>query len=255
MEILMVKSLLDDTEQKSLFYPAKEKNKPLLVALHTWSFDEKNQEEFLLSYVQKKDWNLLLPRFRGPNKPTNPDRQKACGSKYAISDIIEATNFVLNNYDIDKTNVFLFGGSGGGQACLLSQAYAPNLWTKAIAYVPIFDLKAWLDENLQKQSEFAIDIVACVGEYKDNVSEYKARSPLYYVQEIAKAKDLKIYVGKYDDIVSYKQGVEFFNKMMLEYPESKVFFEFFDGGHFVNYEQIIAYFDGSYSSATLDLSK
>ncbi len=255
MITLMVECPIDKTIQKSLFYPASQKNRPLLVALHTWSFDEKNQEEYLLPYVTKLNWNLLLPRFRGPNKPTNAEREKACGSEYAIADIIAATNLAIEKSEADLNNIFLFGGSGGGQVALLTLAKEPSLWSKTIAYVPIFDLKMWLDENLEKGSEFSQDIISCVGNYENNATEYKKRSPMYHIDEIAMANNLKIYVGKYDDIVSYKQGVDFFNEMMTQHPESKVFFEFFDGGHFVNYNQVISYFDGSYVSGTLDLSK
>lgn len=255
MITLMVECPIDKTMQKSLFYPASKKNRPLLVALHTWSFDEYNQEEYLLSYATKHDWNLLLPRFRGPNKPTNNECKKACGSEYAIADIIASTKVAIDECDADLNSIFLFGGSGGAQAALLTIAKEPKLWSKAIAYVPIFDLKMWLDENLEKGSDFSQDIISCVGDYESNAQEYQKRSPLYHIDEIALVNDLKIYVGKYDDIVSYKQGVRFFNEMMEKHPCAKVFFEFFDGGHFVNYNQVISYFDGSYVAGTLDLSK
>ena len=255
MELLTVISELDGTPQQSLFYPASSKNRPLLVALHTWSFDKENQVEYLLPYAQKEDWNLLLPNFRGPNKRVNPECQKACGSKYAINDIIQATKYVVENKNVDKNSVFLFGGSGGGQAALLAQAQEANLWSKTIAYVPIFDLKAWLDENVKTSSDFVDDILACVGSYEGNEEEYFTRSPINYVEQISKAKHLKIYVGKYDDIVNVSQGIEFFNRMMKFSTSSNVFFDFFDGGHFVSYEQIIRYFNGTEKNSMLDLSK
>jgi len=255
MELITITSKLDGSKQESLFFPAKSKNRPLLVALHTWSFDKENQMEYLLPYTEKEDWNLLLPSFRGPNKRYNPECKKACGSELAINDIIEATQYVLSEKNVDSDNVFLFGGSGGGQAALLTQAKAPELWTKAIAYVPIFDLKMWLDENIEKKTDFVDDILSCLGDYEENEAEYFARSPMNHIEEISKAKHLKIYVGKYDDIVDVSQGIEFFKRLNSYSKTSNVYFDLFDGGHYVSYEQVIRYFNGTERSSMLDLSK
>lgn len=255
MELLTLTSRLDGSRQESLFFPATEKNRPLLVALHTWSFDKENQVEYLLPYVKQENWNLLLPNFRGPNKRHNPECQKACGSPYAIDDILEATRYVMENKGVDTGHVFLFGGSGGGQAALLAQANAPALWTKTIAYVPIFDLKMWLDENVEKKTDFVDDILACLGEYEENREIYRARSPMNYIEALSRAKHLRIYVGKYDDIVDVAQGVEFFKRMMAYSTTSNVYFDFFDGGHYVSYEQVIRYFNGTEKNSMLDLSK
>lgn len=255
MELITVFSKLDNSMQESLFFSAEGDGRPLLVALHTWSFDKENQVEYLLPYVKKENWNLLLPNFRGPNKGYNPECKKACGSEYAVSDILEATQYILDNKNVDKNNVYLFGGSGGAQAALLAQAKAPELWTKSIAYVPIFDLKMWLDENLEKRSDFADDIINCLGNYKENEEEYRLRSPMNYIEDISRSKHLKIYVGKYDDIVDVSQGIEFFNRINAYSKTSNVYFDFFDGGHYVSYEQIIRYFNGTEKSTMLDLSK
>ena len=70
MEELWVKSSVDGTMQPSLFYFAGE-GKPLVIGLHTWSFDRYNQVEAMLPYAEKYGWNLLLPDFRGKNKAEN----------------------------------------------------------------------------------------------------------------------------------------------------------------------------------------
>ncbi len=255
MEILKITSSVDKTLQPSIFIKAKGDNRPLLVALHTWSFDMYNQLDFLLPYIEKENWNLLLPNFRGANKPSNPECKDACGSEKAINDILDATLYVIDNYPVDSSSVYLFGGSGGGQAALLTVAYQPSLWTSAVAYVPIFDLKCWLDENIEKNADFANDIIACAGEYESSKDEYKKRSPISYIDRIAEAKDLKIFSGKFDTIVNIEQTVMFYNALMAKHPRSKVFLEIFDGDHYVNYRKVIEYFKKVDEIDTIDLSK
>ena len=40
---ILIKSTIDNTLQPSLFYQAKGENRPLLVGLHTWSYNRFNQ--------------------------------------------------------------------------------------------------------------------------------------------------------------------------------------------------------------------
>ena len=110
-----VKSSIDGTLQPNLFYAAKEKNRPLIVGLHTWSYNRFNQIENMLPLAEKLSFNLLLPEFRGSNLESNPDCKKACGSEAAKQDIKDAIDYVLEEYKIDKENIFLLGLSGGGQ--------------------------------------------------------------------------------------------------------------------------------------------
>ena len=86
---IYVKSSVDSTDQPSLFYAAKEKGRPLIVGLHTWSFDRNNQVKAMLPVAKERDFNLLLPEFRGPNLGSNPNCHEACGSKKAKQDIME----------------------------------------------------------------------------------------------------------------------------------------------------------------------
>lgn len=67
---ILIQSTLDGTLQPSLFYKAKGCQRPLLVGLHTWSFNRFNQIKNMLPYAEKYDFNLLLPEFRGANTVT-----------------------------------------------------------------------------------------------------------------------------------------------------------------------------------------
>ena len=245
----------DLSTQPALFHKACHPNRPLLVALHTWSFDMYNQKEFLLDRAIKKDWNLLLPNYRGANKAENPEHKNACGSIAAISDIVLATKHTLNEYAVDKKQVYLFGGSGGGHAALLATAYDPLLWNTVISYVPIVDLRAWHIECKEAGLDFFKDLEACLGQCTPDNTAYEKRSPINYVDNIAKVNRLKIFAGKFDNIVSVNQSLSFYNKLQAAYPNANVFLEVFEGGHFVNYDTVINYFEDKGLIGMLDLSQ
>ena len=56
MKEILVKSTVDGSMQPNLFYEADEKNRPLLVGLHTWSCDRFNQIENMLPLAEKQNF-------------------------------------------------------------------------------------------------------------------------------------------------------------------------------------------------------
>ncbi|MBE7033024.1 MAG: hypothetical protein E7406_02235 [Ruminococcaceae bacterium] len=222
MEIF-IKSTKDGTMQPSLYYEATEKNRPLLVGLHTWSYDRFNQETTLLPIVKKHNFNLLLPEFRGCNKRYNPIRFQACGSELAKQDIKDAIDYIVKEFDVDEENIFLFGESGGGHMALLMSAYCPEYFKAVAATVPISNIKEWAEEN----EEYRDDVISCC---EGDEEEMMKRSPISYIDDIAKA-NLKIFHGKYDPVVPVKQSIGLYNKIVERHPDCRVFLDIFDGKH------------------------
>ena len=226
---ILVKSTLDSTMQPSLFYKSETNEKrPLLVGLHTWSHNRFNQINNMLPYAQKYDFNLLLPEFRGNNLKTNPICTQACGSDYAKQDIKDAIDYVIANENVDSENVFLLGLSGGGHMSLLMAGFCPEYFKAIGAYVPITDMEKWISQN----KNYREHVLACCG---DSVDEMKKRSPLSYVENIAKS-NLKIFHGKFDPIVPMSHSLELYNEIMSKYPDARVFLDIFDGGHEIDME-------------------
>ena len=95
MQEILIPSSVDSSLQPSLFFhPSPGKNVPLVVGLHTWSFDRFNQQNTYLPLCQQYGWALLLPEFRGPNLQSNPIAKLACGSTTARQDIFDAIRAV-----------------------------------------------------------------------------------------------------------------------------------------------------------------
>ncbi len=224
MQEILVKSTLDGTMQPSLYHRAHGSEKqPLLVGLHTWSYDRFNQEKTMLPYAKRLNWNLLLPEFRGSNLPTNPHCTEACGSLLARQDILDAIRHVEKEENIDSNNIFLLGASGGGHMALMMCGFCPEVFKAAGAFVPITDLAAWAEANTSYRSK----IYACCTEDKGELAN---RSPMSYIDNIARA-NLKIFHGKYDHVVPVAQSLTLYAALMRQHPDSRVFLDIFDGGH------------------------
>jgi dipeptidyl aminopeptidase/acylaminoacyl peptidase len=239
---LEIVSTLDGATEKVLFYYPEEKKKvPLVVGLHTWSYDRFNQVGQMLPLCRKRGWALLLPEFRGPNLSSNPRAQQACGSSHARQDILDAMDTVTETYSIDTEKIFLLGGSGGGHMALLMAAYAPRRWNAVSAWVPITDLASWFGEN----PEYAPHVDACCGGKPGSGDEadrqYRERSPLSFIKELSSV-NLSVHHGRHDSIVHYSHSW----KLALELEKhgaEKFFFEIFDGGHDIHYDRAFAWFD------------
>lgn len=223
MKELLVKSTVDGTMQPNLFYKTPGDSRPLLVGLHTWSHNRFNQVDRLMPLAKRNSWNLLLPEFRGANHGDNPYCRDACGSPKAKQDIIDAVEYVKEHYDIDADNILLLGASGGGHMALLMAAYAPKLWKAVCSFVPITDIEKWHEEN----ENYRCAIEACCGMDK---TKYAVRSPINYIDDIAKS-NIKIYSGKWDNIVPCHHGLDIYNEIFKKHPDANVYFEMFDGGH------------------------
>lgn len=212
----------DGTVQPSLFYEAAP-GSPLLVGLHTWSYDRFNQVGNMLPLAKKNGWNLLLPEFRGPNLEDNPHCREACGSRLARRDVLDAIQYVTSHYPIDGNNILLAGASGGGHMALLVAAEAPELFRAVCSFVPITDLAAWRIEN----PGYAGAVEACCS---GDEAVMRERSPITYMDALAKG-NIKIFSGKWDGVVPCSQGLDLYSRLLAAHPDAHVYFEIFDGGH------------------------
>ncbi|MFA7229866.1 MAG: prolyl oligopeptidase family serine peptidase [Victivallaceae bacterium] len=247
-EIEVISSLDGSSEKNLLYYPENGKNVPLAVVLHTWSFDRNNQRAVEI-FCRERGWALLLPEFRGPNLPTNPRATQACGSKLARQDVIDAVEFVCANYSIDRGNIFLAGGSGGGHMALMMAAYRPQFWRGVCAWCPITDLALWHNSYV-KGTGYAVHVEACCGgapgESAEINQEYIERSPVSYLNELMNA-NLYIRHGRGDSVVPYIHTLNLALKLE-EMRHKKLFFEIFDGGHEARHDLSFRWFDALYNA-------
>jgi poly(3-hydroxybutyrate) depolymerase len=239
MTEIQIPSSYDGTLQPSLLHLSDSPEKrPLLVGLHTWSYDRFNQVNDLLPFAKEMDFNLILPEFRGPNLTTNPSPTMACASEAAMRDIRDAVEYVLAQGWADPDHVFLYGASGGGHMALMMAGYCPDLFEAIASFVPITDLEAWAGQN----PYYTPHILACT---ESDPAQMAKRSPMSYLEGIARA-NVKIFHGKYDPSVPFTHSVNLFNAILAQNPTARVFLDIFDGGHDTDLHKTKCWFDSQY---------
>ena len=232
-------SSVDGTEQPAIVqvplgYTGQEKT-PLLVGLHTWSGNYKQQVKAMTPQTNTRGWLLVLPNFRGPNVPGNPHARQACASILAQRDIIDAVNHMKATYAVDESRVYLIGASGGGHMSMQMAGKYPDVWAGVSAWVGITDLRLWQQEN----RGYARGVHACCGGKPGDSPEvdweYVRRSPITFIQN-ASHTWLDLQHGRKDGSVPFHHTVDA-HERVSKVPGNRARLTVFDGGHTIKYRE------------------
>ncbi|MBU2928372.1 alpha/beta hydrolase family protein [Winogradskyella psychrotolerans] len=216
-DIVNIESSVDKTIQKSYSYKSKSlKSQPLIVSLHTWSGDYA-QYDALAQLCLRKDINYIHPNFRGPN-----NTQYACSSELVLSDIDDAISYAIENFNVDTSQIFVIGLSGGGYATLSTFMKSKHKIRKFSAWASISDLISWHNESEIRNTIYAQNILDCTeSKNKLNIQIAKRKSPIYWHTPVEKLKnqELHIFAGVYDGIkgcVPITHSINFYNKLLTD---------------------------------------
>ncbi|MBO5939930.1 MAG: prolyl oligopeptidase family serine peptidase [Kiritimatiellae bacterium] len=198
-KLVEVKSSADGTMQPCWYWApgkAAETAVPLIVGLHTWSYDYKSVKSYsaALNEAKRRGWAFVGPNFRGPNSTP-----AGCGSELAVQDIEDAVEYAKKNCKIDADRVYIVGGSGGGHMTLLMLGSRPGLFAAGSAFCPITDLARWHADSLLKHPGRGKGYAkmmesACGGTPAERAEEYAKRSPLTWLHA-AKAAKTPVYIA------------------------------------------------------------
>ena len=214
---------LDKTRQPAMFRQSEgSEPRPLLVGLHTWSYDHTSHYEKYWEYCEQNNWNFIFPEFRGPNW-----LPEACGSDFVVSDLEDAVRFVCGNANVDKKRIYLCGGSGGGHCSLLLAARRPDLWTAVSSWCPISDIGCWHEQSIALKHGYYKHIEsACGGNPETDAAARKQatlRSPVNWLinaADLPLAINCGIHDGHGRHSVPVDQSILAFN--VLARPEDRI---------------------------------
>ncbi len=216
----IVSSLDAYTQDFYYFKTTQATPQPLVVELHSWSNTADSQKEILGDEAQAKNWNYLLPNFRGVN-----NHAKACCSDFVIADIDEAIDWALKNLNVDPKYIYIVGASGGGYATLSMFMKSRHTIRAFSAWASISDLAAWYGQSVERKNRYGPEILKCTGagEVFDE-QKAKERSPLYWKTPVKKRKKsvLQIYAGVHDGYtgsVPISHSLQFYNKLLADFKE------------------------------------
>ncbi|EPR69568.1 SGNH/GDSL hydrolase family protein [Cyclobacterium qasimii] len=221
---IMIPSTLDGKNQPAIFYAAKQKNRPLIVSLHTWSANYE-QQDVLVDESIKKDYNYIHPDFRGPNKTF-----EALGSEFVIQDIEDAIAYAIEHGNADPNNIHVVGTSGGGHATLLTYMNTNYPVKTFSAWVPISDINKWYYESEGRGNNYSLNIARATVKGADfsnedyflDEEEAIKRSPIHMPTPIEKRKNSKLYIyagihDGYTGSVPITQSLDFYNKVVADF--------------------------------------
>ena len=124
----------------------------------------------------------MHPNFRGVNQTP-----KACGSKWARQDILDAVDFATKEFKVDPNRIYLAGTSGGGHMAMLMAGHHPDRFSAVSAWVGISDLPAWYKFHVKngQPQRYARMILSSFGGAplsSDPIdADYKDRSPIHHM--------------------------------------------------------------------------
>ncbi len=196
-------SSVDHSPQPALLWTPQPKAgdsqpRPLLVFLHSWSGDWKQDNSAWLKQAQQRGWIYLHPDFRGRN-----DHPEACGSRIARQDVLDSIEWAIRNRKVDESRIYLAGVSGGGHMAMLMAARYPERFSAVSSWVGISDLAEWHRFHTRdgRAGPYAVKTAACCGGSPGASSavdqEYRDRSPIFWLQNVGDLP-LDIHAGVQD---------------------------------------------------------
>ncbi len=200
LRTVSIPSTLDGKGQPVRYWiPASlDKPAPILVSLHTWSSDYRQDRTPWVKEAMQRNWIYLQPNFRGRN-----DHPEACGSALARQDILDALDWAMKSFPVDSSRVYLAGVSGGGHMTMLMAGYHPDRFSAASAWVGISDLADWYRFHSRdgKPDKYARMIAASTGgppgESPMVDREYHDRSPIHVLHRVGNLS-LDLNAGVHD---------------------------------------------------------
>ncbi len=198
-----IPSTADETQQPLRYWAppaAADAPTPLLVSLHSWSADYRQDRSEWLREAVRFQWVYVQPNFRGVN-----DHPEACGSPLARQDILDAVDWACRQWRIDRERIYLAGVSGGGHMTMVMAAYHPDRFSAASAWVGPTDLAEWYRFHSRggRPERYARMVAACCGgppgTSPEIDAEYRARSPVFHLGRVGDLH-LDLNVGVKDGI-------------------------------------------------------
>ena len=181
-------STLDGERQPLLYWApetANEQPTPLFVFLHSWSSDYEQDNSKWLDACREQNWIWLHPNFRGVNQSP-----KACGSKYARQDVLDAMKFARKRWNVDPQRIYLAGVSGGGHMTLLMAGHHPDEFSAVSAWVGPTDLAEWhrFHSKNGEPQKYALMIEKSLGGAPGTSAaidaDYRDRSPVFHLHRV-----------------------------------------------------------------------
>lgn len=194
----------DKTQQQAVAYIPEmcktRDNNPLLVVAHYMGGDRYTaRKSGYYPECDKRGYLLVCPELHGHRA----DGRNSLASLEAQHDIVDAVNFMKQNYSVDTSRIYIVGRSMGGMLSQMMAAKYPDLFAAAVSGQGISDLSLWyrtsipsLIQNVEKE---------CGPFSEETRFDYERRSSINYAPNI-KYVPLILWHGTNDTWVPPEQS-------------------------------------------------
>jgi pimeloyl-ACP methyl ester carboxylesterase len=152
---------------------------PLLIGIHGMGSNGQAMRDFLAAEANNRSWLLAAPDMHG-NYYVNTGGY-ALAWPGAQHDIIDTREYMMSEYEVDPSRIYVTGGSMGGQTTAIMAAKYPDVFAAATPWKPLTDLTDWYNEVDALGDPYG-DLAAIEHETGGTPSEvpfeYQRRSPM-----------------------------------------------------------------------------
>ncbi|MFC3122567.1 alpha/beta hydrolase family protein [Agaribacter flavus] len=185
-----------------------------------------------VSYMTNRGYAVFRPNFRGSTGYGYEFAQAQMG-RWGLEmqdDLSDAALWLVEGGIADPDKMCIFGASYGGYAAMMASVKTPDLFTCAVSFAGVSDLK-----QLRKvQRRFLGGSVVADNQIGKKSKDLKSRSPLHGVEKIK--IPLLIMHGSEDIIVRVNQSRVFVDELEDQNKDFK-YVEFENGDHYLSIQE------------------
>lgn len=185
-----------------------------------------------VAYMANRGYAVLRPNFRGSTGYGYEFAQAQMG-RWGLEmqdDLTDATEWLIESGVADKDKICIFGASYGGYAAMMAAVKTPELYTCAVSFAGVSDLKM-LRRTGRK---FLGGKVRGDAQLGDDTKDLNSRSPIRHVEKIA--TPMLIMHGSDDIVVRVNQSRYFVEELIDEKKKHK-YVEFENGDHYLSIQK------------------
>lgn len=117
---------------------------PLIVGIHGMGGSGQYTRDFLAPEANNRGWLLAAPEMHG-NYYINVGSY-ALAWPGAQHDIVDTIRYMMSEYTVDPSRIYIVGGSMGGQTTAMMAAKYPDTFAAVVPWKPLTDLADWYYE-------------------------------------------------------------------------------------------------------------
>ncbi|MBV1906305.1 MAG: prolyl oligopeptidase family serine peptidase [Pseudomonadales bacterium] len=185
----------DDHSSYGYFYPPQNPNynsrgditrelPPLLVLSHGGPTDcARRNLNLKIQYYTSRGWAVFDSNYAGSTGFGRKYRERLVGN-WGLSDVkncVDAATYLSKMGYVDKNRVAIKGSSAGGYTTLAALTFS-NIFRAGASHYGIGDLEALAKDTHKFEAHYMDSLV---GPYPQQISKYKARSPLNHTEQLS----------------------------------------------------------------------